>query len=54
MEVVAVFFATAFLAAVFFGAACCVFAASALFSAQRFFVAATIAFLPASDSFRLG
>jgi hypothetical protein len=39
VEVVGVFFATAFFAttfltAVFFGAACCVFAASALFSAQ--------------------
>jgi hypothetical protein len=33
MEVVAVFFATAFLTAVFFGVAFCVFAASALFSA---------------------
>jgi hypothetical protein len=51
VEVVAVFFATGFLTAVFFGAACCVFATSALFSAQRFFVAATIAFLPASEAY---
>ena len=29
-------------------------AASALFSAHRFFVAAMIAFLPAAESFRLG
>jgi hypothetical protein len=43
-----------FFAAVFFCTAACVLAASALFAAQRFFKAATIAALPAALSFRLG
>jgi len=43
-----------FLAGAAFFAALCAFAASARFSAQRFFVAAMIAALPALLSFRFG
>jgi hypothetical protein len=58
--VAAVFFAAAFLVAPFLRvgtavfAAPCAFAASALFNAHRFFVAAMIARLPAAESFRFG
>lgn len=43
----AAFFTAAFLRAIFFGTA------AARFKAHRFFTAATIAFLPAAESFRL-
>ena len=48
------FLTAAFFRAVFLALADCAFAASALFCAQRFFVAAMIAFLPAALSFRSG
>src|SRR5258708_3511092 len=47
-------FTAAFLVAVFLVAACSSFAASARFNAHRFWVAATIAALPALLSFRFG
>jgi len=50
----AAFDGATFLIAAFLATGHYAFAASALFNAHRFFVAAIIAFLPAAESFRLG